>query len=429
MNFEKCKGVEKEIGYMLATGIIRQSTSDWASPCVLVPKPNGSMRFCTDYRKINAITKTDVYPIPRVDDCIDKRPLVIYMDQNPLIFLTKMKDKNGRLLNWSLILQENDLKIKHVKGTDNVIADSLSGWLTEDDFIKLFKKVQNCGWMKNSMEHRKIRSRLQKCCNASKNFIITQLNTPMGTNISYAGRSKKKFTITKNIFDLIPKTDPFKDHKLKHCSVVGNSGILINSSCGAEINEADFVFRCYLPILMDFKSLLRTSTKLYSYKQYCLSYRFQHLDSRRKPLMDHVSIYENALILLPAFSYSLDTSISFKVSFTLQDFGAKQQAIFLSPSYQKLLTQFWKVQGISEMSLSSGLIILSAALEMCEEVCVYGFWPFSKDVAGNQLFHHYYDNMMPKKVHSFSNEFYKLLLLHMKGVVKVQAGQCGKSSV
>ncbi|XP_062907390.1 HSPB1-associated protein 1 homolog isoform X4 [Mobula hypostoma] len=72
MNLEKGKLVEKEIEHMLATDIIRPSKSEWASPCVVVPKVVGSIRFCTDYRKVNAITKTDAYPIPRVDDCINK---------------------------------------------------------------------------------------------------------------------------------------------------------------------------------------------------------------------------------------------------------------------------------------------------------------------------------------------------------------------
>ena len=53
-------------------------------------------------------------------------PLVIYTDHNPLIFLNKIKNKNRRLLNWSLQLQEYNLNIQHVKGTDNVIADCLS---------------------------------------------------------------------------------------------------------------------------------------------------------------------------------------------------------------------------------------------------------------------------------------------------------------
>ena len=39
---------------------------------MLVPKADGSYRFCTDFRKVNLITKTDSYPIPRVEDCIDK---------------------------------------------------------------------------------------------------------------------------------------------------------------------------------------------------------------------------------------------------------------------------------------------------------------------------------------------------------------------
>ena len=68
----KVKHLQKEIEYMLDNDIIEPSKSEWSSPCVLVPKPDGSYRFCTDYRKVNSVTKTDSYPIPRIDDCIDK---------------------------------------------------------------------------------------------------------------------------------------------------------------------------------------------------------------------------------------------------------------------------------------------------------------------------------------------------------------------
>ncbi len=44
--------------------------SEWASPVVIVPKHDGSARFCVDYRKINASTIRDSYRIPLVDDCI-----------------------------------------------------------------------------------------------------------------------------------------------------------------------------------------------------------------------------------------------------------------------------------------------------------------------------------------------------------------------
>ena len=50
----------------------------------------------------------------------------VFTDHNPLAFLSKMKEKNQKLLRWSLILQEYDIEIRHIKGSDNVIADMLS---------------------------------------------------------------------------------------------------------------------------------------------------------------------------------------------------------------------------------------------------------------------------------------------------------------
>ena len=56
---------------MLNAEVIAPSVSEWASPVLLVPKPDGSLRFCVDYRKLNSVTKRDSYPMPRMDECID----------------------------------------------------------------------------------------------------------------------------------------------------------------------------------------------------------------------------------------------------------------------------------------------------------------------------------------------------------------------
>ena len=55
-------------------------------------------------------------------------PIVGFSDHNPLTFIHKMKNKNLRLLRWSLLLQEYmyNLAIRHIKGKDNVIPDVLS---------------------------------------------------------------------------------------------------------------------------------------------------------------------------------------------------------------------------------------------------------------------------------------------------------------
>ena len=54
------------------------------------------------------------------------KPIVVFSDHNPLTFLHKLKNKNQRLLRWSLLLQEYDLDIRHIRGRDNVIPDTLS---------------------------------------------------------------------------------------------------------------------------------------------------------------------------------------------------------------------------------------------------------------------------------------------------------------
>lgn len=53
-------------------------------------------------------------------------PVTIYCDHNPLQFKNRMKNKNQRLMRWSLALQTYNLLIKHIKGLDNLIADALS---------------------------------------------------------------------------------------------------------------------------------------------------------------------------------------------------------------------------------------------------------------------------------------------------------------
>ncbi|XP_065268782.1 uncharacterized protein LOC135885080, partial [Emys orbicularis] len=64
--------VEEEVRAMLELGVIEPSQSEWRSPVVLVPKPDGTQRFCIDFRRVNSIPKFDAYPMPRVDELLDR---------------------------------------------------------------------------------------------------------------------------------------------------------------------------------------------------------------------------------------------------------------------------------------------------------------------------------------------------------------------
>lgn len=64
--------MRQEVDYLLEQGLAKPSQSPWASPCLLVPKEDGQLRLCTDYRRVNAVTVPDAYPLPRIDDLIDE---------------------------------------------------------------------------------------------------------------------------------------------------------------------------------------------------------------------------------------------------------------------------------------------------------------------------------------------------------------------
>ncbi|KAF8781604.1 Transposon Tf2-6 polyprotein like [Argiope bruennichi] len=70
MSPTKKETLKQEIDRLLAEGIIEECESPYASPVVLIPKANGTMRLCIDYRKLNSITIPDSYPLPRMDDLL-----------------------------------------------------------------------------------------------------------------------------------------------------------------------------------------------------------------------------------------------------------------------------------------------------------------------------------------------------------------------
>lgn len=68
---EKDSEVERQVTQLQQQGLIEPSDGAWSSPVVLVRKKDGKWRLCVDYRRLNAVTCRDAYPLPRIDDSLD----------------------------------------------------------------------------------------------------------------------------------------------------------------------------------------------------------------------------------------------------------------------------------------------------------------------------------------------------------------------
>ena len=69
--YSQREAVKKELDAMLEAGVVRPSTSLWASPIVIVEKKDGGLRFCVDYRRLNQLSKFDAYPMPRIEEVFE----------------------------------------------------------------------------------------------------------------------------------------------------------------------------------------------------------------------------------------------------------------------------------------------------------------------------------------------------------------------
>nr|XP_051706274.1 alpha-N-acetylneuraminide alpha-2,8-sialyltransferase isoform X2 [Oryctolagus cuniculus] len=260
-------------------------------------------------------------------------------------------------------------------------------------------RQQGTAWRRNQTAAGAFRKQMEDCCDPAHLFAMTKMNSPMGKSMWYDGEFLYSFTIDNSTYSLFPQATPFQ-LPLKKCAVVGNGGILKKSGCGRQIDEADFVMR------------------------------FQNLLWSRKTFVDNMKIYNHSYIYMPAFSMKTGTEPSLRVYYTLSDVGANQTVLFANPNFLRSIGKFWKSRGIHAKRLSTGLFLVSAALGLCEEVVLYGFWPFSVDMHEQPISHHYYDNVLPfSGFHAMPEEFLQLWYLHKVGALRMQLDPCEDTSL
>ncbi|XP_006820354.1 alpha-N-acetylneuraminide alpha-2,8-sialyltransferase-like [Saccoglossus kowalevskii] len=150
----------------------------------------------------------------------------------------------------------------------------------------------------------------------------------------------------------------------KRCSIVGNGGILKDSGCGEEIDRADYVLRANLPSIRNFTDDAGKKTNFTTFNPSMISRRYNY---DRTAFNKDLNEYQGILMFSGTRNYT-DFHAHVKQNTTLNVF-------LLDYTYLYSLKELWKFN----KSVSSGLMLFSLALTHCEEMHLFGFWPFDTD--------------------------------------------------
>ncbi|XP_054613038.1 alpha-2,8-sialyltransferase 8E isoform X1 [Dunckerocampus dactyliophorus] len=340
---------------------------------------------------------------------------------------TTCKELRQEIMDVKVLTINNNRKI-HGHGYPSSFHKSLclSARVKTSDLFERWRNLQVCKWEQSKEETSNFKMSLSRCCNAPSFLFTTKRNTPAGTKLRYEVDTSGILPITTEVFKMFPDDMPYSKSQYKKCAVIGNGGIIKNTNCGKEIDSADFVFRCNIPPISEkYSADVGTKTDLVTVNPSIITERFQKLEKWRRPFYDVLQNYENSSVVLPAFYNTRNTDVSFRVKYMLDDFDSQRGVFFFHPQYLLNVQRFWAVQGVRAKRLSSGLMLVTAALEMCEEVHLYGFWAFPMNPSGIFITHHYYDNVKPRPgFHAMPHEIFNFIHMHARGIVNVHTGPC-----
>ncbi|KAF7250497.1 CMP-N-acetylneuraminate-poly-alpha-2,8-sialyltransferase [Varanus komodoensis] len=103
-------------------------------------------------------------------------------------------------------------------------------------------------WKINSSLVLEIRKNILRFLDAERDISVVKSSFKPGDVIHYVLDRRRTLNISQDLHSLLPEVSPMKNRRFKTCAVVGNSGILLDSGCGKEIDSHEFVIRqvvCY----------------------------------------------------------------------------------------------------------------------------------------------------------------------------------------
>ncbi|XP_035677428.1 alpha-2,8-sialyltransferase 8B-like isoform X1 [Branchiostoma floridae] len=241
---------------------------------------------------------------------------------------------------------------------------------------------------------------------------------------------KDNCNVNRDISEVHCQTD--YNTKIGHyntCAVVGNSGVLLGSRCGAEIDSKDYVIRIDIPVVRGYEKDVGRRTSM-TVLNLSTPKRLQSSARLKNRTQD---VYESRLRNIGGTALVMDKKSrrrmmslakKYHLPFSLYTVkGSLRRGI--NPLASKLAKR--KMVG----NPTTGLVTVLMMTTFCDHPYLYGFFPFQKDAKNRPIPYHYYpgDYIKPIKQndgghHHMKREYDFFRKLHKQGVLKMHVGSC-----
>ncbi|XP_076847321.1 alpha-2,8-sialyltransferase 8B [Brachyhypopomus gauderio] len=290
-------------------------------------------------------------------------------------------------------------------------------------------------WIFNRTLASLIRKNVLRFLDAERDISILKRTYKPGDVIHYIFDRRCTTNISENLYRLLPTVSPMKNQYYKRCAIVGNSGILLNSSCGREIDSHDFIIRCNLAPVEHYVKDVGVRTGLVTMNPSVVERAFQDLSSERwrQQFVQRLQELRPALLWIPAFmAKGGEERVERAVRLILSQ-SASVHAAFPSLRLLHAVRGYWLTNNIQIKRPTTGLLMYTMATRFCDEIHLYGFWPFSRGPEGNPVKYHYYDALTyqytsSSSPHTMPLEFRTLSALHSQGALRLHTGTCKPST-
>ncbi|XP_025896328.1 alpha-2,8-sialyltransferase 8B isoform X2 [Nothoprocta perdicaria] len=237
--------------------------------------------------------------------------------------------------------------------------------------------------------------------------------------------------VSQNLYELLPRTSPLKGKQFPTCAIVGNSGVLLRSGCGPEIDAHSFVIRCNLAPVQEYSQDVGTKTDLVTMNPSVIQRAFEDLvnETWREKLLQRLHSLNGSILWIPAFMAKGGKERVEWVNELILKHHINVRTAYPSLRLLHAVRGYWLTNKVHIKRPTTGLLMYTLATRFCNRIYLYGFWPFPLDQNQNPVKYHYYDSLKygytsQASPHTMPLEFKALKTLHQQGALKLTVGEC-----